>query len=322
MTRWRRDGISPPVDVKRARRPLTPLACEAPLVVPGRRWEMQMTCAAPGVRRRVGAVVRRFWGGAARGLPNTDVKVLARQARVVLTPRNRFLKARLANGAIVYGQNRPGFGGRAVYIYRDAMEPELEHLERFLDNAGVFIDIGANTGKYAIKAAKHYGDNGTVFAIEPFIETLATLQRSVRANGFRNVRLCGFCLDDHKAVGTLWLNGEKPHDFSLLQMDAAAARLSTLTITLDELVAWEELDRVDYLKIDAVGFEEQVLRGAQKTINTYRPIVHLQASLMDVSADLVDYAAFQAPRSKVKFYLPNEHNKIDIPTQLGWPRLS
>ena len=41
-----------------------------------------------------------------------------RKVRVALTPRNRLLKSKLANGAIVCGQNRPGFGGRGVYIFR------------------------------------------------------------------------------------------------------------------------------------------------------------------------------------------------------------
>ena len=99
----------------------------------------------------------------------------SRQVRVALTPRNRLLKAQLASGAIVYGQNRPGFGGRAVYVYGDATEPEFEHLDSFLDDTGVFIDIGANTGKWAIKAAKRFGNTGVVIAVEPFPDIMATL---------------------------------------------------------------------------------------------------------------------------------------------------
>src|SRR5687767_6102090 len=144
-------------------------------------------------------------GGTARGLPKTNARVLARQARVVLTPRGRLLKARLSNGAVVYGTNRPGFGGRGVYLYGDAVEPEFEYLERFLDTTGVFIDIGANTGKCAIKAAKHYGNTGVVIAVEPFIDVLATLNHSVRANALRNVRLRNLCMGERTAEGTLWL---------------------------------------------------------------------------------------------------------------------
>lgn len=260
----------------------------------------------------------RFWGGTARGLPKTDARVLVRQARVALTPRSRLLKVKLANGAVVYGTNRPGFGGRGVYLYRDAVEPEFNHLDRFLDTTGVFIDVGANTGKYAIKAAKHYGNTGVVIAVEPFVDVLATLNRSVRANGLHNVRFRNFCMGEHTSQGTLWLNGNKPHDFSLKQMEETAQRVSTLTVSLDDLFRWEGLDRLDFLKLDAVGSEDEVLRGGHETISKYRPIIQLQATLREVSVDLPDYMCFRAPRSTVKFYLPNDHTKSQIPVQLGW----
>ena len=266
--------------------------------------------------------LKRLLGGTARGLPATDVRVLAKQARIALTPRNRFLKARLASGAVVYGTNRPGFGGRGVYLYGDAVEPEFLHLERFLDTTGVFIDIGANTGKYAIKAAKHYDDKAVVIAVEPFVDVLATVNRSVQANGLRNVRLRNFCIGERTSESTLWMNGGKPHDFSLVQMDETAQRVSTLTVSLNDLVLWEGLDRLDFLKLDAVGSEDEVLRGGYETIDKYRPIIQLQATLTDVSFDRTDYTGFRAPNSTVKFYLPNEHDKIDVPEQLGWHRLS
>ncbi|HUP74771.1 MAG TPA: FkbM family methyltransferase [Acidimicrobiales bacterium] len=266
--------------------------------------------------------LKRFLGGTARGLPKTDARVLIKQARVALTPRSWLLKAKLTNGAVVFGTNRPGFGGRGVYVYGDAVEPEFEHLDKFLGDAGVFIDIGANTGKYAIKAAKRYNNDGVVIAVEPFVEVLATLNRSAMANGFENIRLRNFCMGEQTSAGTLWLNGNKPHDFSLNQMEDQAQRISTLTVSLDDLFRWEGLDRLDFLKLDAVGSEADVLRGGHETIAKYRPIIQLQATLTDVSVDQSDYTCFRAPRSTVKFYMPNEHDKIQVPTQLGWAVLT
>jgi hypothetical protein len=47
-----------------------------------------------------------------------------REVRVALTPRAWQLRTRLANDAIVSGRNRVGYGGRGVYIFRDALEVE------------------------------------------------------------------------------------------------------------------------------------------------------------------------------------------------------
>ncbi|MFM6079807.1 MAG: FkbM family methyltransferase [Dolichospermum sp.] len=140
------------------------------------------------------------------------MNILLRKIQVVLTPKTKFLQTKLANGAIVYGKNTQGFGGRGIYIYRDAIEPEFEHLEKFLDTEGVFIDVGANTGIYTIKAAKYFNNKGTVLAIEPFPDVFATLFQSIQINEFTNVRLRNFCAGEHTGTGTLWMNHNKPNE--------------------------------------------------------------------------------------------------------------
>jgi len=123
------------------------------------------------------------------------MKTFCRKARVALALRSWLPKSRLANGAVAFGKNRPGFGGRGVYAFRDALEPEFEHLESFLTPGDVFLDVGGNTGIYTIKAAKFLSTNGgTVVTVEPNPKMLAILAHNVRVNAFANVRLRNFCL--------------------------------------------------------------------------------------------------------------------------------
>ncbi|MEO5840702.1 MAG: FkbM family methyltransferase [Acidimicrobiales bacterium] len=237
-----------------------------------------------------------------------------------MTPRNTMLKAKLANGAVVYGRNRAGFGGRAVYVYGDRYEPEFEHLDALLDDTGVYIEVGANTGKHSIKVAKHYGgERGVVIAIEPNPEVLSILHRSVRANGFNNVRLRLFCVGDRKSSDLMWMNNRKPVMFSLAKNDEDAEGISTLTLTLDELFAWEALDRLDFLKICAEGFEGQVVAGGRATIGKYRPIVQIEDATVEVPIDEPNYTCFKAPAGSIsKVWIPNESPKLAVAKQLGW----
>src|ERR1017187_7967619 len=99
------------------------------------------------------------------------ISTLARKVRVAITPRSFLLRSHLQNGVVVAGHNRSGYGGRGVYIWRDSLEPELAALSSFLRPGMCFIDVGANVGVYAIKAAKEVGEKGLVIAIEPFIES-------------------------------------------------------------------------------------------------------------------------------------------------------
>jgi FkbM family methyltransferase len=246
-----------------------------------------------------------------------------RKVRVAITPRNSLLKSRLANGAIVLGQNRAGFGGRGVYVFRDTLEPELEHLEQFLTPGGVFLDVGGNTGIYTIKAAKFLAaQGGTVVTFEPFPEMLATLSRNVRANNFCNVRLRGFCLGETTGVSELWMNFHRPASYSLVHRDDQAASLSTLVFRLDEVFPLEKLERIDYVKIDVEGAESRVLAGAGETLRRFRPIIQLETEIADEHLDLPDYCAWQSPGSPNKVCLPNGSQKIEVAKKLGWRKVS
>lgn len=252
-----------------------------------------------------------------------SAQILLRMMRVALTPRGWLLKTRLPNGAVIYGENRAGFGGRGIYIYRDSIEPEFQHLDRFLDTEGVFVDVGASTGIYSIKAAKHFGAHGLVLAIEPVPDVLATLYRSVQANGFTNVRLRSLCVGDRTGVRMLWRNFGKPHSFSLIRRDPSASPLSVLTVALDDLLNWEGLDRLDYLKIDVEGAEQQVLAGARRAIEEHRPIIQVEVSIaVPRFSELGDYVIFHAPQSSNSICIPKENAKIGVPQQLGWTRMA
>jgi FkbM family methyltransferase len=246
-----------------------------------------------------------------------------RKMRVAATPRSWLLKSRLANGALVCGKNRPGYGGRGVYVFRDSLEPEFEQLDKLLDASGVFVDIGANTGIYTLKAAKHsMGKGGQVLAVEPFPDVLATLHYNIQLNGFNHVRLRNFCMGEKTCSAEFWMNYGKPHSFSLVKRDENARCFSTLVVALDDLFVWEGLDRLDYIKIDAEGAEEQILLGARKTLSKYRPIIQMEVSINDAPFVLQDYSTFQARSGMNKVYVPNESSKLGVPQELGWTRVS
>jgi FkbM family methyltransferase len=246
---------------------------------------------------------------------------LLRKLRVALTPRNRLLKTTLPGGAVVFGRNQRGYGGRGIYVLRDAIEAELAHLGAFLEPTDVFVDVGASTGIYALEAAVHVGACGVVVAVEPFPDVYATLHHSIRANGFTQVRARSVCLGARIEPRTLWLNFGRPSLFSTAERAGDAPGLSVLAVSLDDLLRWEGLDRVAYVKIDAEGAEEEILTGATRTIARCRPIVQIEVSVRRLRPKLPDYLGFQAAGSPNAVYVPNDHPKLGIPARLGWLRL-
>jgi len=251
------------------------------------------------------------------------VSIFLRKARVALTPRNWQLRTTLANGAIVSGRNRAGYGGRGVYIFRDALEPEFEHLEKFLVPGGVLMDIGGNTGIYTVKAAQFFRNHGggKVVTYEPLPEMLINLQRNLQLNQFDNVRLRSFCLGDKSGTAELWLNFRRPASSSLVHRDEAAVSYSVLVFPLDVIWPIEKLDRLDYVKIDVEGAEAQVLAGGDETFRKFRPIIQLETGVVDSKLNLPRYSTWQPPGGPNKVYIPDENAKNETARQLGWQKI-
>jgi len=246
------------------------------------------------------------------------MNLLIKKALIFLTPRRWLLRSTLSNGAIVLGQNRPGYGGRGVFLFRDKLEKELECLEQLLPAEGVFLDIGANTGVYTLKAAKHFQGHGLVIALEPVLEVLAVLQQSVWANGFSNVRLRNMGADESTGHGTLWLNAGKPNSFSLVNRQGGVQGVSVMTVSIDDLCAWERLERLDYIKIDAEGAETRILQGGLNTIARFRPLIQMETSVNDITLRLPGYCALRAPGSVNMVFFPEESPKLALVRALGW----
>jgi hypothetical protein len=99
-----------------------------------------------------------------------------------------------------------------------------------------------------------------------------------------------------------------------------------LKITLDDLFALEGLDRLDYVKIDAEGAEQEILDGGAHVLGKYRPIIQAEVSIVTVrKVNLDSYVALRAYRasgqaSHNRVFIPEESSKLAVAEQLGWRR--
>ena len=66
---------------------------------------------------------------------------------------------------------------------------ELDFLRAHTPDGGVFVDVGANVGTYALALAREAGTGGKVIAVEPHPITHARLAFNRAASGFAQVIL-------------------------------------------------------------------------------------------------------------------------------------
>ncbi|ABS62943.1 methyltransferase FkbM family [Parvibaculum lavamentivorans DS-1] len=146
---------------------------------------------------------------------------------------------------------------------------------------GVVIDVGAHSGQFA-KLFGRLVPQGAVYAFEPSAYALSILRPVLRWRGFRNVRVVPFGLSDKKGSEVLNLPMKKSgtvgfgnaHIGAETRPVAIAQQIGL--ITLDDFVAREGLEKVDFIKVDIEGWEVNFLRGALGTIGRFRPILLLE----------------------------------------------
>lgn len=119
------------------------------------------------------------------------------------------------------------------------------------------IDIGASVGLYTIAIGLRVGQQGAVHAFEPDPSSFESLQGNVIVNQLtQTVHTYPYAVGDHTGIINFSTgHGVESSVSNTAQVDATKIRL----VTLAEMFPQE---RIDLLKIDVEGFEEQVLQGA------------------------------------------------------------
>jgi FkbM family methyltransferase len=167
-----------------------------------------------------------------------------------------------------------GFGLRHLEFNGTNDRLELEFIEHNFEPGGVFLDVGANFGYYGLSVAQRH-DTARVFCFEPGPHAYACLTTNIDRNHLDNVQAVqAAVLDEERDVRitTDTFGGDHLIDDSDRPHHAVAG------VTLDAFAKRSGLQRVDYIKIDVEGAELKVLRGAQRTIRDFLPMIQLETT--------------------------------------------
>jgi FkbM family methyltransferase len=160
-----------------------------------------------------------------------------------------------------------------MFVFREHYEPELAYLERILSRGKTFIDVGAAFGIYTLVASKLVGRTGRVIALEPTALSFEVLRQNIALNNLTNVLAFPVAMSLNRGRACLYL-GPEPGSNSLgKDCSLKQATEEICTESLDNMVLQTSVGRVDAIKIDVEGAEELVLRGAEKTLTSMRPVV-------------------------------------------------
>jgi FkbM family methyltransferase len=183
---------------------------------------------------------------------------------------------------------------------------ELDFLRQHTPVGGVFVDVGANVGTFALVMARQVGPAGKVVAIEPHPLTFGRLSFNHAASQTGQVRLVQAAAGDSDGELMIESGGGNLGATHVVTGTASAEAIKVPSLRLTRILDEAGVTQVDSLKIDVEGFEDRVLTGffrdaAQSTWPRAVVIEHLSQDEWrdDCIADMVSrgYAIVRRTRS-------------------------
>jgi len=150
-------------------------------------------------------------------------------------------------------------------------EPEIDFIRRWLKPGMRVIDIGANHGVYTVPMADLVGPTGAVWAFEPCQNTFDLLRQSARHNRLSNTTVI------KAAVGAgfdmLRLATGTNSELNQITVDQAVTSEWVDQTTLNYCARLLEFNDIDFIKLDAEGYETHVLDGADELLRRSSPLI-------------------------------------------------
>jgi FkbM family methyltransferase len=187
---------------------------------------------------------------------------------------------------------------------------ELDFLRAHAPTGGVFVDVGANVGTYAMVLARHIGPGGKVIAIEPHPVTHARLAFNRAASRLEQVTLVAAAAGPSDGELLIETDGDNLGASHVVSTTPSSSAIKVPSRRLERILAEAGISKVDALKIDVEGFEDRVLtcffRDVPQALWPRAVVIeHLskQEWLSDCIADMLARGYLEAGKTRSNTFL-------------------
>ena len=154
----------------------------------------------------------------------------------------------------------------------------IQVIKLALANGGMYLDIGANFGYYAVLAAKMPGVS--VLAVEPSPREFTRLQENTQLNNLKNIRSLEVAVGDFSGkrmlhLSDLWNTSMNSFNPAFKGGNASGNHQSVEVKChrVDDIVTTDEYKDLKLIKIDVEGSEYEVLQGMSNLLRHFNGIL-------------------------------------------------
>ncbi|MCK4665630.1 FkbM family methyltransferase [Candidatus Dependentiae bacterium] len=164
--------------------------------------------------------------------------------------------------------------GSGVHSYwLGFFEKEIQDIfKSILKKGDIFFDIGAHVGFFSVLASRIIGNDGKVFAFEPYPRNICYLKEHININHLKNIQVYEDAVMDK--VGEMYFQIDT--DRAKAQGKVAdSGDFKIKTVSLDSLYQEGKIPLPNSMKIDVEGGEVLVIKGAISILKEAKPIIIL-----------------------------------------------
>lgn len=151
-------------------------------------------------------------------------------------------------------------------------------LAKLIPDSGICYDIGSHRGFIAGVMAMNQASE--VHCFEPNPENGQQIQDVIRLNPDQKIQLHACAVSDSDGEATFVLMSEssmgKLEGSSFQESESGTNQITVKTRSLDSMIAAGDVPPPQLIKIDVEGAEEDVLKGATKTLQDHGPLICLE----------------------------------------------
>ena len=190
-----------------------------------------------------------------------------------------------------------------------------------LDNSSVIFDIGANIGMFSLSYASLY-KSSKIFSFEPVSSIFKELKNNINLNLNlkKQIQTFNFGLSIENIDMSLSIPSAKQHhryandeiNCGLYSVHGSGKnQVNAKFITMDNFMTGENSpNSVDFIKIDVEGHEFEVLKGGERTISKFKPIIFMEFN------ELTRSLSVHSVKSYEDFF--KQHNYSLFGLEYGW----
>ena len=211
--------------------------------------------------------------------------------------------------------NDPGISTELT-IFKTHEPINTRILTKLIKNGMTCLDIGGNIGYYVLLERKLIGDSGKIIAFEPAPLNFQYLKQNIERNNFQNISLFNFACGNEKKNVKFFINkksngsqvyrNESPPDPSLGKI------ITVEMIILDDFLEKINSEKIDFIRMDAEGYELNIIYGLLKTLEKHKPIIsiELHKRQLGIERTIEFFKILKSFGYEIESYMPRE---LDIP---------